>query len=136
MQNQEGVLGWVSERLAVSMRQAEDIILRDYVISAATEIYASGGSNSDNPTNLGVSDFSLVNATLNTNNAFKFVTGMEGEDRFGTGPQRSAYFMLSSTELEPDFDALIGSGFKSSWDYQTGSRKIFGNEQENLRAAA
>jgi len=51
------------------MRQAEDLILRDYVVSAASQIYAAGGSNGDNPTNIGVSDFSLVAATLDTNNA-------------------------------------------------------------------
>lgn len=45
LQDQEGVLAWVSERLAVSMRQAEDLILRDYVVSAASQINASGGSN-------------------------------------------------------------------------------------------
>jgi hypothetical protein len=42
----------------------EDLILRDYIVSAATEINAGGGSNNDNPTNLGVSDFSLVATTL------------------------------------------------------------------------
>lgn len=83
IQDQEGVLAWVSERLAVAMRQAEDLILRDYIISAASEINAGGGSNGDNPTNLAVSDFSLVSTTLDTNNAFKFMTGIEGMDRFG-----------------------------------------------------
>lgn len=71
----------------------------------------------DNPTNLGVSDFSLVNATLDTNNAYKFMSGIEGENRFGTGPIRAAYFMLSSTELEGDFDALTGSGFLAAANY-------------------
>jgi len=66
---QEGVLAWVSERLAVAMRQAEDLILRDYMVSAASQINAGGGTNLDNPTNLGISDFSLVAATLDTNNA-------------------------------------------------------------------
>jgi hypothetical protein len=36
----------------------------------------------DNPTNLGVSDFSLVATTLDTNNAYKFMSGIEGMDRF------------------------------------------------------
>lgn len=45
VQDQEGVLAWVSERLAVSMRQAEDLILRDYIVSAASQINAAGGSN-------------------------------------------------------------------------------------------
>lgn len=64
------------------MRQAEDLILRDYVVSAASQIMAGGGSNSDNPSNLGVSDFSLVASTLDTNNAYKFMSGIEGMDRF------------------------------------------------------
>ena len=64
------------------MRQAEDLILRDYIVSAASEINAGGGSNNDNPTNLGLSDFSLVATTLDTNNAYKFMSGIEGMDRF------------------------------------------------------
>ena len=110
-------MAWVSERLAVAMRQAEDLILRDYIVSAASEINAGGGSNGDNPTNLGASDFSLVATTLDTNNSYKFMSGIEGMDRFGTGPVRSAYFMLSSTELQTDFDGLTGSGFLSVWNY-------------------
>lgn len=97
----------------------EDLILRDYIVSAASQINAGGGSNGFNPTNLGVSDFSLVAATLDTNNAYKFMSGIEGMDRFGTGPVRSAYFMLSSTELQPDFDQLTSGtgGFLSQWQY-------------------
>lgn len=110
-------MAWVSERLAVAMRQAEDLILRDYIVSAASDIMAGGGSNNDNPTNLGISDFSVVATTLDTNNAYKFMSGIAGMDRFGTGPVRSSYFMLSSTELQSDFDALTGSGFLSQWNY-------------------
>jgi N4-gp56 family major capsid protein len=102
------------------------LILRDYIVSAASEINAGGGANSDNPTNLAVSDFSLVGATLDSNNAQKFMTGIEGMDRFGTGPIRSTYFMLSSTELQPDFDALAGltNGFKSVWEYPTNASAL------------
>lgn len=102
----------------------EDLILRDYIVSAASEINAAGGANNDNPTNLGVSDFSMVAATLDTNNAYKFMSGIEGMDRFGTGPVRSAYFMLSSTELQPDFDALGGSAFLSQWAYPNNSSAL------------
>ena len=93
------------------------LILRDYIVSAASEINAGGGGNGDNPTNLGISDFSLVAATLDTNNANKFVSGIEGSLKFGTGPVRSSYFMLSSTEIQPDLDALTGDGFLSIWNY-------------------
>lgn len=124
LQDQEGVLAWVSERLAVAMRQAEDLILRDYIVSAASQIMAGGGANGDNPTNLGISDFSLVATTLDTNNAYKFMSGIEGMDRFGTGPVRSAYFMLSSTELQSDFDGLVGQGFLSQWNYPTNASAL------------
>jgi N4-gp56 family major capsid protein len=106
-----------SERIVTTWRQAEDLILRDYIVSAASEINAGGGNNSDNPTNLGISDFSLVATTLDTNNAYKFMSGIQGEDRFGTGPVRAAYFMLSSTQLQSDFDALAGSGFIAQANY-------------------
>lgn len=106
------------------MRQAEDLILRDYIVSAASTINAGGGSNGDNPTNLGASDFSLVATTLDSNNAFKFMSGILGEDRFGTAPVRSAYFMLSSTELQTDFDGLVGSGFLNAWNYPNGNSQL------------
>lgn len=93
-------------------------------MSAASEIQSGGGSNGDNPTNLGISDFSLVATTLDTNNAYKFMSGIEGMDRFGTGPVRSAYFMLSSTELQTDFDGLTGQGFKSQWEYPTNASAL------------
>lgn len=107
------------------MRQAEDIILRDYMVSAASVINAGGGSNGDNPTNLGASDFSLVASTLDTNNAMKFMSGIEGSLKFGTGPVRSAYFMLSSTEIQPDFDALQGSGFLNQWAYGSNTTALY-----------
>jgi N4-gp56 family major capsid protein len=100
------------------------LILRDYIVSAASTLNAGGGSNGDNPTNLGVSDFSLVATTLDTNNAYKFMSGIEGMDRFGTGPVRSAYFMLSSTELQSDFDGLTGSGFLNQWNYPNNSSAL------------
>jgi N4-gp56 family major capsid protein len=98
--------------------------LRDYIVSAASQINAGGGSNGFNPTNLGMTDFSLVATTLDTNNAYKFMSGIEGMDRFGTGPVRSAYFMLSSTELQSDMDALVGSGFLNQWNYPTNASAL------------
>ena len=41
-----------------------------------------------------------------------------------TGPVRSAYFMLSSTELQTDFDGLTGSGFLSVWNYSTNTSAL------------
>ncbi len=80
---------------------------------------AGGGTNGFNPTNWGLTDFSGVATTLDTNNAYKFMTGIEGMDRFGTGPIRSSYLCLSSTELQSDFDGLVGMGVINNWNYPT-----------------
>jgi N4-gp56 family major capsid protein len=42
----------------------------------------------------------------------------------GTGPVRSSYFMLSSTELQSDFDNLVGSGFLNQWNYPTNASAL------------
>lgn len=115
IQDQDPVLSWVTERLGVAMRQAEDIILRDYLLSAASVYNARGGLNGDSPTELTVRDLSAVAASLDTANAFKFLSGKIGEDRFGSSPIRSAYFLLTSTEMQPTFDAM--DKFTSSWNY-------------------
>lgn len=124
LQDQDGVLSWVAERLGVCWRQSEDLILRDYIVSAASQIMAGGGSNGDNPTNLGPSDFSLVGTTLDTNNAYQFVSGIEGENKYGTVPVRSAYFCLSSTELQTDFDGMVSQGFTNKWAYPSTSSAL------------
>lgn len=113
------------------MRQGEDIILRDYIVSAASQLMAGGGSNNDNPTNMGVADFSLVATTLDSNNSYKFVSGIEGNDHIGCGPVRSSYIMTSSTELQTDFDSLVGSGFKNQWDYSSNTNAMQ-NEYGNV----
>ena len=115
IQDQDPVLSWVTERLGVAMRQAEDIILRDFLLSAASVYNCRGGVNGDNPTELTVRDMSAVAASLDTANAFKFLSGKQGEDRFGTAPIRAAYFFLTSTEMQPTFDAM--DKFISSWNY-------------------
>ena len=53
------------------------------------------------------------------------MSGIEGMDRFGTGPVRSSYFMLSSTELQSDFDALVGTtGVLNNWSYPTNASAL------------
>jgi len=115
LQNQDSTLAWVSERLAVAGYEAEDIILRDYLMSAAGVYNCRGGANGDNPTNFSERDASNINSSLSTANAFKLTNGKLGENRYGSGPLRAAYIMLSSTEAEPEFDGL--EEFKSSWEY-------------------
>ena len=50
----------------------------------SSESFLSHKSNrQDSPTEPTLRDFANVNAALDTANAFKFMTGKQGEDRFG-----------------------------------------------------
>jgi N4-gp56 family major capsid protein len=105
------------------MRQAEDIILRDYLLSAAAVYNCKGGTSGDNPTEMTLRDLSNVASSLDTANAFKFLTGKLGEDRFGSSPIRAAYMLLCSTELQPTFDAM--DKFTNSWNYPNQNDVIY-----------
>lgn len=105
------------------MRQAEDIILRDFLLSAASVYNCRGGVNGDNPTELTVKDCSAVASSLDTANAFKFLSGKQGEDRFGTAPVRAAYFLFCNTLLQPTFDAM--TQFTSTWNYPNQNDTIY-----------
>lgn len=124
IQDQDPVLSWVTERLGVAMRQAEDIILRDFLTSSVSVYNCVGGVDGDNPTEITVKDLSNVAASLDTANAFKFLSGKIGEDRFGSSPIRSAYFLLCNTLLQPSFDAMTTS-FTSSWNYPNQNDVIY-----------
>lgn len=89
--------------------------MREYLVSAGTQYNCQGGINGDNPSEPALSDFSALNSKLDTANAMKFVGGKLGEDRFGSNPIRSAYFLLAHTLLEATFDQV--QNFTSTWNY-------------------
>ncbi len=74
----------------------------------AAFINSVGGVNGDNPTEISRSDVDVVVTSLLNNNAYTIMDNIEGEDKFGTGPIRDAYFALCSTNLAGDLDAIAG----------------------------
>lgn len=109
------VLNEAAQRLGVSLRQTEDQLMRDMLQSTASFINCVGGSDGDNPSEITRSDVDTVVRTLRGNNAYSFLTGIEGENRFGTAPVRDAYFGLGHTDLIGQLDNV--SGFIQKWNY-------------------
>lgn len=89
--------------------------MRDMLASTASFINCVGGTNGDNPTEITRSDVDTVVRTLRGNNAYSFLTGVEGEDRFGTAPVRDAYFALGHTDLIGQIDNV--QGFIQKYNY-------------------
>lgn len=99
----------------MSLRQTEDQLTRDMLASTATFVNCVGGADGDNPTEITRSDVDFVVRTLRGNNAYSFLTGVEGENRFGTAPVRDAYFGLGHTNLIGQLDNV--NGFIQKWNY-------------------
>lgn len=115
LQNQDPVLNEVTARLGVSLRQTEDELTRDALRSTSTFINSVNGTNGDIPTELSGPDIDIMIRLLVGADAYTFMSGIEGEDRFGTAPVRSSYFVLSHSDIIPDLEAV--PGFISKWNY-------------------
>jgi N4-gp56 family major capsid protein len=109
------VLNEAAQRLGVSLRQTEDQLMRDMLASTASFINCVNGSNGDNPTEITREDVDTVVRTLRGNNAYSFLTGVEGENKFGTAPVRDAYFSLGHTDMIGQLDQV--QGFIQKWNY-------------------
>ena len=99
----------------VSLRETEDQLMRDMLVSTATFVNAVGGADGDNPTEITRTDCDFVIRTLRNNSAYSFVSGIEGENKFGTAPVRDAYFALGATNLIGQLENV--NGFINKWNY-------------------
>jgi len=95
LQAQDPVLNESAKRLGVALRQTEDELTRNMLVSTASQYNCVGGVNGDNPTELTRSDIDEVVRTLASNDAYTISDAIEGEDRFGTAPVRDAFFCMA-----------------------------------------
>jgi len=133
LQNQDPVLNECAARLGVSLRQTEDQLTRDMLVSTAAFINCTGGVNGDNPTQITRSDVNTVVRTLLNNNAYTIMDNIEGEDKFGTAPVRDAYFALCSTNLTGNLDNVAGFIQKNQYPAPMNALKSEWGAVGNLR---
>lgn len=91
--------------------------------STAAFINSTGGVNGDNPTEITLSDINGVIQRLLSNNANTFLSGVEGQNKFGTAPVRDSYFALCNTALTSDLQNV--AGFISKWNYPNQNETLF-----------
>ena len=99
----------------MSLRQSEDELMRDMLRATASSVNCVSGGNGDNPTEITRSDCDYIVRVLRGNNAYSFMNGVEGDDKFGTAPVRDAYFALGHTDLIGQLDQV--DGFVQKWNY-------------------
>lgn len=106
IQNQDPVLNAAALRLGVWLRQTSDELMRDMLVSTASQINCVNGTNGDNPTNITGADIANVITTLLGNNGAMFLNTIEGDNKFGTAPVRAAYFALAHTDMTSQLNNL------------------------------
>lgn len=127
------VLNEAAARLGVSLRQSEDVLCRDVLVSTAAFINATNGTNGDMPTNLSRQDVNTVVQTLLGNNAYTILDNIEGENRFLTSPIRDSYFAMCNTDLTSNFDGVTGFVQKNSYASPTNALRSEWGAIGNLR---
>jgi len=133
LQNQDPALNEAAQRLGVSLRQTEDELTRDMLLSSASFINGVSGTNGDNPTELAREDVDAIIRTLMSNNAWTITEGIEGEDRFGTAPVRDSYMALGSTQLIGDLENVTGFNPKVGYPNQDRTLRPEWGAISNLR---
>jgi len=104
--NQQPMLAMGMESLGVCMRQSEDLILRQFLLSTTGFYNCQNGSNGDIPTEITYVDASVVSTILRTANAQRIFAGIPGELRIGTNPVRESYLMFANTLLQSSLDTI------------------------------
>lgn len=98
------VLNETVKLLGISMRETEDELTKNMLASTASILNCVYGGNGDSPTELTTTDVDVAVRTLLNNDARLMLEGIEGENRFGTGPARDSYLALTSTQITPDLN--------------------------------
>ncbi len=106
--NEDPVLNSAAARLGQSMRETQDVLMRDNLESSASVVNCVGGSNGDLPTEMALSDVDGIVAVLQGNSA-EYITNMiGGEDKFGTSPIGDAYGCMLTTRMIPVLNNVQG----------------------------
>lgn len=108
MINEDPVLNQTVSLLAQSMRETEDELVRNMLAASSASINAVGGTNGDNPSNLARSDIDAVVLTLLGNDAMFITDDISGENKFGTGPIREAFWGMMHTAVIDDLENVTG----------------------------
>lgn len=101
--------------------------------STASFINAVGGTNGDNPTEISRSDVDAVIKSLAGADAMTIADMIGGEDKFGTGPIRDAYFALADTDLIGDLERVNGFIAKAQYPSQMEVLRAEWGSISNLR---
>jgi N4-gp56 family major capsid protein len=120
--NEDPILNSAAARLGQSMRETQDLVMRDTLESSASIVNSVNGSNGDLPTEMAANDVSDV-VTLLQNNSGEYITNMiPGELKIGTSPIGDSYGCMLTTQMIPILNQM--TGFTRKFQYPNVSETL------------
>ena len=119
-QNPEDVLRVHAGALNSALRETEDELARNVLLTTTTFLRCAGGGNGDNPTEVSEQDLLATIATLVTHQTKPITSMIDGSSKVGSAPVPQAYLGILHPDLIPDYESLAnfiqthkyGSGYK------------------------
>ena len=109
------VLNEATKVLSLQLGLTIDTLIRDMMVSTASTIIASNGTNGTVPTEITDADIQTAIIALRQGNARLMTNPLPGENKFGTAPVRASYWGFMSVDLQDDLEAV--SSFLSVANY-------------------
>ena len=131
--NQCPVLNEAAKVLGICLRETEDQLTRDMLAATASVVYMTNGTNGDSPTQWTAEDAADIVTTLMGSSALSISSMIEAQNKFGTGPVRNSYFVLSHTDVAKDLRKCSGFEHSSAYPSQGGIMPSEWGALENLR---
>jgi N4-gp56 family major capsid protein len=127
------VLSELTKVMALNMRETEDQLSRDVLASTAFVINCTNGSNSDNPTEVTLTDVQIVIRRMLANDARTLSNIIQGTDRFGTGPIRNSFFTLIHSDMATEFEQIPQFFYAANYANQSNLLESEWGSVANLR---
>lgn len=106
--NEDPVLNSAAARLGQSLRETQDVLVRDQLESSASIINCVGGVNGDLPTEMAISDVDDIVTVLQNNSAEYITNIVEADLKFGTSPIGDSYGCMLTTRMIPVLNNVAG----------------------------
>lgn len=112
---QDRVLNEATKVLSLQLGLTIDTLIRDMMVSTASTIQCTHGTNGNTPTEITDADIQTAIVALRQGNARLMTNPLPGENKFGTSPVRSSYWGFMSVDQQSNLEAV--SSFIYSANY-------------------
>lgn len=108
LSQQDSVLNDRAMLMGQQMKQTYDELIRDLLLSTASQINCTQGGGADTPTPVSGADLNDLRTSMKRANAMKISAQISAENKIATAPVRSAYWCMGHVDIQTDLENIAG----------------------------